>query len=166
MTGFPRPISFASKFPRINPGASGVAVLEHMERLDAVEASLQRLGEDSLIEEADEDDQGDIGTSPALLSESAPANLNAPTTSTDALMAEQVDEVRELEEVDESDITFQGYENMVASMPHIGRSGTTLSHARRSTEMQSPQSANRQQQQLDWIHGEGKKTVIVEVSAK
>ncbi|KAI4526189.1 hypothetical protein K525DRAFT_233650 [Schizophyllum commune Loenen D] len=57
-SGAPRPVSFASKIQRVHPGTTGVTMLEHLERLDAVEASLQRLGidEDTVLEE---DDVGD-----------------------------------------------------------------------------------------------------------
>jgi len=47
-SGLPRPVPFAAKFQRIHPGTTGVTVLEHLERLDAVEASLQRLGVDEV----------------------------------------------------------------------------------------------------------------------
>jgi len=50
-SGAPRPVPFAAKFQRVHPGTTGVTVLEHLERLDAVEASLQRLGADETIEE-------------------------------------------------------------------------------------------------------------------
>lgn len=56
-SGAPRPVPFAAKFQRIHPGTTGVTVLEHLERLDAVEASLQRLGVD--------DEEIDIGVSSA-----------------------------------------------------------------------------------------------------
>ncbi|KAF8070167.1 phosphatidylinositol 3 and 4-kinase-domain-containing protein [Lyophyllum atratum] len=49
-TGAPRPVSFATKFQRVHPGTTGVTVLEHLERLDAVEASLQRLGVDDTFD--------------------------------------------------------------------------------------------------------------------
>lgn len=53
-TDAPRPVSFSTKFQRVHPGTTGVTVLEHLERLDAVEASLQRLGaEDGFSEEVD-----------------------------------------------------------------------------------------------------------------
>ena len=39
-----RPIPFSAKFQKVHPGTTGVTVLEHLERLDAVEAGLQRLG--------------------------------------------------------------------------------------------------------------------------
>ncbi|KAG6845386.1 hypothetical protein H0H87_009733 [Tephrocybe sp. NHM501043] len=53
-SGVPRPVAFATKFQRVHPGTTGVTVLEHLERLDAVEASLQRLGvEETADEEVD-----------------------------------------------------------------------------------------------------------------
>jgi len=59
IAGMIRPVPFAAKFQRINPGASGVTVLEHMERLDAIEAGLKRLGmEESVLEE--EPEEGDV----------------------------------------------------------------------------------------------------------
>ena len=58
-SGAPRPVPFAAKFQRIHPGTTGVTVLEHLERLDAVEASLQRLG----VEDAEE--EMDVGVSSA-----------------------------------------------------------------------------------------------------
>ncbi|KAF5385849.1 hypothetical protein D9615_002528 [Tricholomella constricta] len=54
-TGVPRPVSFATKFQRVHPGTTGVTVLEHLERLDAVEASLQRLGVDEAVVEEEVD---------------------------------------------------------------------------------------------------------------
>ncbi|KAJ6586916.1 phosphatidylinositol 3 and 4-kinase-domain-containing protein [Mycena vulgaris] len=57
-SGVPRPVPFAAKFKRVHPGTKGIDVLEHLERLDAVEASLQRLG----VEEFD-DEEVDVGES-------------------------------------------------------------------------------------------------------
>src|SRR5258708_24074161 len=51
--GVPRPVPFARKFQRVHPGTTGVTVLEHLERLDAVEQSLSRLGSDETEEEVD-----------------------------------------------------------------------------------------------------------------
>jgi hypothetical protein len=59
-SGVPRPVPFAAKFQRVHPGTTGVTVLEHLERLDAVEASLQRLG----VDETEEVDVGDATKSP------------------------------------------------------------------------------------------------------
>lgn len=39
-----RPVSFSTTYSKVHPGTTGVAVLEQMERLDAVEASLKKLG--------------------------------------------------------------------------------------------------------------------------
>lgn len=52
-----RPVSFSAKFSRVHPATTGVTVLEHMERLDAVEAGLKRLGV-----EGDEEEEVDVGT--------------------------------------------------------------------------------------------------------
>ena len=41
---FTRPVSFSTTYSKVHPGTTGVAVLEQMERLDAVEASLKKLG--------------------------------------------------------------------------------------------------------------------------
>jgi len=54
-TGSLRPVPFSAKFQRVHPGTTGVTVLEHMERLDAVEASLERLGVENGVEEIEED---------------------------------------------------------------------------------------------------------------
>jgi len=54
-----RPVPFAGKFQKINPGASGVRVLEHMERFDEVERGLKKLGmEETVLEEDEEEDVG------------------------------------------------------------------------------------------------------------
>ena len=56
-----RPVPFVSKLPRVHPGTSGVTVLEHMDRVDAVEAGLRRLAmDDSVIVEEDEEEV-DVG---------------------------------------------------------------------------------------------------------
>lgn len=54
-----RPVPFAAKFKRVHPATKGIDVLEHLERLDAVEASLQRLG----VEDYDDDEEVDVGES-------------------------------------------------------------------------------------------------------
>ncbi|KAH8119500.1 phosphatidylinositol 3 and 4-kinase-domain-containing protein [Phellopilus nigrolimitatus] len=62
-----RPVPFASKLPRVHPGTSGVTVLEHMERVDAVEAGLRRLAldEDTIEEQEGEVDVGLVVASPS-----------------------------------------------------------------------------------------------------
>ncbi|KAI5120977.1 hypothetical protein M0805_006649 [Coniferiporia weirii] len=56
-----RPVPFVSKLPRVHPGTSGVTVLEHMERVDAVEAGLRRLGVDESVIEEEEEEEVDVG---------------------------------------------------------------------------------------------------------
>ncbi|KAE9411539.1 hypothetical protein BT96DRAFT_961400 [Gymnopus androsaceus JB14] len=65
-SGVPRPVPFSTKFQRVHPGTTGVTVLEHLERLDAVEVSLQRLE----VVSDDEIDEVDVGESSSLLAKS------------------------------------------------------------------------------------------------
>jgi hypothetical protein len=44
LLNFTRPVSFSTTHSKIHPGMTGAAVLEQMERLDAVEANLKKLG--------------------------------------------------------------------------------------------------------------------------
>lgn len=67
-SGAPRPVPFAHKFQRVHPGTTGVTVLEHLERLDAVEQSLQRLN----ASEAEEEEEVDMGVSTIVGASSAP----------------------------------------------------------------------------------------------
>ncbi|KZV95123.1 hypothetical protein EXIGLDRAFT_672443 [Exidia glandulosa HHB12029] len=61
-----RPVPFVSKSQQINKGLSGVAVLEHMERLDKVEAGMRRLGAgESVLEEEEEADVGEAAEHPS-----------------------------------------------------------------------------------------------------
>lgn len=76
-SGLPRPVPFAAKFQRVHPGTTGVTVLEHLERLDAVEASLQRLGVDEQEEEVD------VGVaSPPKATQTPAANAHASSSNT------------------------------------------------------------------------------------
>ncbi|KIY46206.1 hypothetical protein FISHEDRAFT_48152 [Fistulina hepatica ATCC 64428] len=59
--GNPRPVPLAAKLQRIHPGTTGVTILEHLERLDAVEASLSRLGVDGTLDDVLETDVADAG---------------------------------------------------------------------------------------------------------
>ena len=74
-SGVPRPVPFAAKFQRVHPGTTGVTVLEHLERLDAVEASLQRLG----VDETEEVDVGDAAVK-ARVSSRPESISNVPTS--------------------------------------------------------------------------------------
>ncbi|TFK54327.1 hypothetical protein OE88DRAFT_1732997 [Heliocybe sulcata] len=61
----PRPVPFSARHQRVHPGTTGVTVLEHMERLDAVEAGLKRLGSEDLgiPDDEEEMDVADSGSS-------------------------------------------------------------------------------------------------------
>jgi len=80
-----RPVPFASKMPRVHPGTRGVTVLEHMERVDAVEAGLRRLvlpdPDDNVIPEEDEPEEVDVGLpSSTTPSSSRPSTIRATAT--------------------------------------------------------------------------------------
>ncbi|OSD06719.1 hypothetical protein PYCCODRAFT_1474162 [Trametes coccinea BRFM310] len=67
VSGLSRPVSFSKKFQRVHPATTGVTVLEHMERLDAVEAGLKRIGvEDAAVEDGGEEevDVGEASSQP------------------------------------------------------------------------------------------------------
>ena len=81
MTGISRPVSFSAKFQRVHPATTGVTVLEHMERLDAVEAGLKRLGvEDNVID--DDDEEVDVGESSSSSRPRIQIPSSAPPTQT------------------------------------------------------------------------------------
>ena len=93
MTGLSRPVSFSAKFQRVHPATTGVTVLEHMERLDAVEAGLKRLGVDDTVaeEEGEDDEEVDVGESSSSAPQPSQALLgmpsSAPATQTSFLAA-------------------------------------------------------------------------------
>ena len=67
-----RPVPFLTTLPRVHPGTTGVTILEHMERVDAVEAGLRRLQtDDNVILEEDEEEEVDVGV-PAASSSRPP----------------------------------------------------------------------------------------------
>ena len=69
-----RPVPFASKYEQVNPGASGVSVLEHLERLDKVEAGLQRLRVgDSVAEENEAEEESTPRAAPVSLQQNPEA---------------------------------------------------------------------------------------------
>jgi phosphatidylinositol 4-kinase type 2 len=75
-SGVFRPVPFSAKFQKVHPGTTGVTLLEHLERLDAVEASLQRLGlNDSVIEE-----EIDVGESSSSKQQPLPISNDTSTS--------------------------------------------------------------------------------------
>lgn len=75
-TESPRPVPFTAKFPRVHPGTTGVVVLEHLERLDAVEAQLQRMSSRGSVGDQYMDYEVDVGE--AFNSSSQPRSMPSP----------------------------------------------------------------------------------------
>ncbi len=157
-TGAQRPVSFSAKFSRVHPATTGVTVLEHMERLDAVEAGLKRLGveEESIDEE--EVDVGTVRTKSKKRETDSPAQvLLSPSARSDYLPAVLEDEVAT--EGGGSD-TEEDLVAMSKSMPHLEQSPPIL-HARWTSHEERPN--------LDWMDVDSatspkRRTVIAEVS--
>lgn len=169
-SGVSRPVSFSAKFSRVHPATTGVTVLEHMERLDAVEAGLKRLGvEESVIEEEEEMDVGDLRPKPRA----QPPRDQSPEASTSGNLLspphpiERLPSVPEDEHVDHlaASVTEEDLVMMSKSMSHIDSRPSLhtrwSSHGGRGEERANPN--------LDWMHidpteSPKKRTVIVEVS--
>lgn len=108
-TGVSRPVPFAKKFTRVHPATTGVTVLEHMERLDEVEAGLKRIGveDEALVDDDEEVDVGEMASSvPRRLSESdtdhaaaAAAARLSPAPESDRLSAVPEDDLDREEDV-------------------------------------------------------------------
>lgn len=159
-SGAPRPVPFAAKFQRIHPGTTGVTVLEHLERLDAVEASLQRLGGDeSTGEDTEEMDVGEsisrrLAKNPANAEASSSNQPMSPPFSPPGSPRSPLPTVREVPSPASSIIE----EDLVAlskSTSHV--EGKPPHHNR------WPSQVGRH---MDWLQGPdsaSKKTVIVEV---
>ncbi|KAF9244876.1 phosphatidylinositol 3 and 4-kinase-domain-containing protein [Melanogaster broomeanus] len=165
-----RPVPFSAKFQKVHPGTTGVTVLEHLEKLDVVEAGLQRLGiEEPLIEE--EGEEVDVGESSAPREH--PASLLIQTEESgmahDDLAASTppgspggLTSVPENQSLAGS-VTEEDLVAMSKSMSHVD-SPFTPQHMRWNSHVgRSRQQLDRT---LDWMNGdEGeqrKRTVIVE----
>ena len=173
-TEAPRPVPFSHKFQRVHPGTTGVTVLEHLERLDAVEASLKRLGvEDSLLEH-EEIDVGEAlsteaplllndGMGPGETSQKETSLQFSPVTSHEALPS--VPEVEPSgmsnDELDEEDLVA-----MSKSTSHMEVS-PRYSHGRWASQTHSRPVIDTERGGFDWMQQEEgdvpKRTVIVEV---
>jgi len=169
--GSMRPVPFSAKFQRVHPGTTGVTVLEHLERLDAVEASLERLAADDVTEEI-EQDVGESSSAPRpiaaanrlalsegtlISSGSAPSRAGAP----------ELAPVPEADSPTPSTLIEEHEEDVVAlskSLSHLDTGPGPLSavlHGRGASS-HSAQAANRT---LDWMQDEPakKRVVITEV---
>ena len=119
-TGVSRPVSFSAKFSRVHPATTGVTVLEHMERLDAVEAGLKRLG---VEEDAIDEEEMDVGT---VTAKPIPKKQNQEDPEAEPLvspseLSERLPAVQE-DDVDDEYGNGMTEEDLVAmskSMPHL-----------------------------------------------
>lgn len=182
-SGFQRPVPFSAKFQRVHPGTTGVTVLEHMERLDKVEASLDRLagGED----EAEMDEEQDVGdlarpTVPVMALLSPPEAISGPSSAPSAPFAGPSPSLAPVQEVSSSSSTHsqtdaaspppevdeEDEEDVAAlskSLSHIDH----VAHGRWTRQLGiEPRTAAPG---LEWMQSQdsevaSKKTVIVEVS--
>lgn len=172
-TGPLRPVPFSAKFQRVHPGTTGVTVLEHMERLDAVEASLERLGIENVVEEEIEEDVGESSSAPrpiavapnglALAEHAQIASSSAPSWGG----APELTPVPEADSPTPSMLTEEHEEEDVValskSLSHLDIRPLSVSahHHGRGTSSHSAQAPHRM---LDWMQEEPtkKRTVISE----
>lgn len=161
-----RPVPFSAKFQRVHPGTTGVTVLEHLERLDAVEASLERLAGENETEEIEED-VGECSSAPRpisaanrlALSESA---LVASSSAPSRAGAPELPPVPEADSPTPSTLIEEYEEDVVAlskSLPHLETGPLSAGLHVRGTSSYSAHAANRT---LDWMQDEpAKKRVVI-----
>lgn len=173
-----RPVSFSAKFPRVHPAMTGVTVLEHMERLDAVEAGLKRkiaVDDSVLDEEPEEEDVGESSQQPrsapagltvasASSPHDAPAMLLSPSAHSARLPAVPEDDAND---ANDADLSMSVSEDLMAAMSQSTMQlevSPALMHSRWASY-----HGHSDQQNLDWMRIDGNdapkpRTVIVEVS--
>jgi phosphatidylinositol 4-kinase type 2 len=165
-----RPVPFSAKFQKVHPGTTGVTVLEHLERLDAVEASLERLTIDDIIEEIEED-VGEASTAPRPIAAARPitlpdSTLYASGSAPSRAGAPELAPVPEADSPTPSTLIEEREEDVVAmskSLSHIDTGPLSAGvHHGRGTSSHSAQGARRT---LDWMQDEPakKRAVISEV---
>jgi phosphatidylinositol 4-kinase type 2 len=164
--GSMRPVPFSAKFQRVHPGTTGVTVLEHLERLDAVEASLERLA----VEDGTEEIEEDVGESSSTPRPIMPASIlslseSALITSSSAPSRAGASELAPVPEADSptpSMVIEEHEEDVVALSKSLSHLETGNLHHGRGLSSHSAQAANRT---LDWMQDEPvkKRVVISEV---
>ena len=164
--GSMRPVPFSAKFQRVHPGTTGVTVLEHLERLDAVEASLERLA----VEDGTEEIEEDVGESSSAPRPITPASIlslseSALITSSSAPSRAGASELPPVPEADSptpSTVIEEHEEDVVALSKSLSHLETGNLHHGRGLSSHSAQAANRT---LDWMQEEPvkKRVVISEV---
>ncbi|THV05064.1 hypothetical protein K435DRAFT_713591 [Dendrothele bispora CBS 962.96] len=154
-SGVLRPVPFLSKFQRVHPGTTGVTALEHLERLDAVEASLQRLGVHQ--EEVEEEQEIDVGESssripPITVQDSTPSGSSLPPTSPFSPPGTPLPTVQEVPSSHDSDVAEEDLVALSKSTSHV--EGSPRGHIRWGSHGRG----------LDWLqeNNDGVRTAIVE----
>ncbi|KAI6113239.1 phosphatidylinositol 3 and 4-kinase-domain-containing protein [Pisolithus croceorrhizus] len=167
-----RPVPFSAKFQKVHPGTTGVTVLEHLERLDAVEAGLQKLGVgEPLMEEEEEVDVGEFSVShrPTLsirteVSSRVPQDMSVAQQFTPSGSPERLTSVPEDHTLSNS-VTEEDLAIMSRSTSHV--EPPFSAHTRWKSHTGS--SRHQQDRSLDWMNFDDteqpKRTVIVEVGA-
>ncbi|KAI0769778.1 phosphatidylinositol 3 and 4-kinase-domain-containing protein [Trametes elegans] len=185
--GLARPVSFSAKFQRVHPATTGVTVLEHMERLDAVEAGLKRLGagEDGEDVDVEEVDVGEASSSvPAGGPASAPpaqtlfgsppisrepsgdgaASAGAPSVSAPGAPPDRLSAVPEAEDALSMSFAEEDLIAMSKSTSHI-----EAPHSALHTRFQSYHASHSEEERpnLDWMQSDSgesvrTRTVVVE----
>lgn len=158
-----RPVPFATKFQRVHPATTGVAVLAHMEQLDKVEANLQRLGAEIPTLDEEEADVGE-STSSANLVLAAETSISAspPALLHHSLTLPPVQERSAAEEAGDQDDPELDEEDLAALSKSTGHLETRM-HGRWTSHQ------NERHPGLDWIATGGEeapkiRTVVVEVT--
>ncbi|TBU33760.1 phosphatidylinositol 3 and 4-kinase-domain-containing protein [Dichomitus squalens] len=190
--GISRPVSFSAKFQRVHPATTGVTVLEHMERLDAVEAGLKRLGldDDDIVDDDEREvDVGESSSAPSQLHRvplSAPPTRStfdsppvsressaegglmlSPSSQTERLPVVPETEDRDsLQEAGEADLSMSFAEEDLVAMSK-STSQIEAPHSSLHTRFTSYQGVIEEEPSLDWIRDHSvespkTKTVIVE----
>ncbi|CCM05705.1 uncharacterized protein FIBRA_07937 [Fibroporia radiculosa] len=145
---FSRPVSFATKFSRVHPATTGVTVLEHMERLDAVEAGLSRLGvEESVVDESEEADVGEASTSTSAQTPKDRAVEVVADTLSPSARSERLPAVPE--DMLSASMTEEDLIAMSKSTSQLELSASAR-HARWPSFGAPPESRSRPS--LDWMH--------------
>lgn len=164
-----RPVPFSAKFQKVHPGTTGVTVLEHLERLDVVEAGLQKLGAgEPLMEEEEEVDVGEFSVShrPTLsirteVSNRAPQDMSVAQQFTPPGSPERLASVPEDHTLSNS-VTEEDLAIMSRSTSHVEPPFSV--HTRWKSHAGS--SRHQQDRSLDWMNFDDseqpKRTVIVE----
>jgi phosphatidylinositol 4-kinase type 2 len=166
-SGVRRPVPFSAKFQRLHPGTTGVTLLEHLERLDAVEASLQRLGVDEsagVIDEGEEVDVGEASSSTKPIVPIAGEETAGVAPMSDLTPAGSPEMIPHDMESSMMSIPEEDLAAMSKSMSHAEVSPSGIHHGRWPSQGRGRELLGRG---LDFLREEEgevtKKTVIVEV---